>query len=64
MAEGTAGTTGGAMIVVDGTEVDGIEVVPDGIGITAIDIIGGIITVIGAITGAYSGKLNRSIWEA
>jgi hypothetical protein len=56
MAEGTAGTTGGAMIVVDGTAIDGTAVVPDGIGITAIDLIGGIIPVIGGLTGA-SGKL-------
>jgi hypothetical protein len=46
-AEEIAGTIGG-------TTVDGIVVVPDGI---AIDLIGGIITVIGALTGASSGKL-------
>jgi hypothetical protein len=46
--EGTGGTTGGTgAIEVVGTEVVG----------TAIDFMGGTITVIGALTGADSGKL-------
>jgi hypothetical protein len=57
MVEGIAGTTGGTMIVVDGTEIDGTVVVTDGwIGMAAIDFIGSIMTVIGGFTGA-SGKL-------
>jgi hypothetical protein len=51
--EGTAGMTDGTAVIV----ADGTVVVPDGwIGMTAIDLIGGIITVIGGLTGD-SGKL-------
>jgi hypothetical protein len=54
-AEGTAGTTGG-------TAVDGTVVVPDGwIGITAIDFIGSLITVIGGSTVGSSGKPSLEV---
>ncbi len=51
--EGTGGTTGGTAAIV----VVGTEVVTDGWIGTAIDLIDGTITMIGALTGADSGKL-------